>query len=110
MAGPIKTCALLGRFAEHTVGETAAALLPQLGGTAGYNKNKVEGSSPFTGLDSNGDIVTLVEKAQAVVGELKAVRAVLKDGTLQAKPGAMTSHQADMESDSIFRFECWPGF
>ncbi len=30
MAGPIKTCALLGRFAEQTVGETAAALLPQL--------------------------------------------------------------------------------
>src|SRR5262245_41879644 len=30
MGGSIRTCALLGRFAEQTVGETAAALLPQL--------------------------------------------------------------------------------
>jgi NAD+ kinase len=30
MTGPIRTVALLGRFAEQTVGETAASLLPQL--------------------------------------------------------------------------------
>jgi NAD+ kinase len=30
MTGPITTCALLGRFEERTVGETAAALLPHL--------------------------------------------------------------------------------
>ena len=45
-----------------------------------------------------------------LLAALAVIRAVLEDGTLQAKPGAMTSHQADMESDSIFRFECWPGF
>ena len=30
MSAPITTCALLGRFEERTVGETAAALLPYL--------------------------------------------------------------------------------
>jgi NAD+ kinase len=30
MSGPIHTCALLGRFEEHTVRETATALLPHL--------------------------------------------------------------------------------
>ncbi len=30
MGGPIRTCALLGRFAEQTVRETATALLPHL--------------------------------------------------------------------------------
>src|SRR5262245_52720059 len=30
MSAPITTCALLGRFEERTVGETAAALLPHL--------------------------------------------------------------------------------
>lgn len=76
MAGPIKTCALLGRFAEQTVGETAAALLPQLA-ARGLTTLIERGAE---GLDAGG-LATPVEDAELVARAQLAI-VIGGDGSL----------------------------
>lgn len=43
--------------------QALAALLPQLGASAGYDTREANGEAPFTGLNSDGDIISLVGKS-----------------------------------------------
>jgi NAD+ kinase len=68
MAGQIKTCVLMGRFTEHTVGETAAALLPQLAerGLTVLVERATEGLD-LDGLATPVDDDQLVSRAQLAI-------------------------------------------
>lgn len=68
MGGPIRTCALLGRFAEHTVSETAAALLPHLAarGLVTLIQRDAEASN-LGGLASAVEDTELVARAQLAI-------------------------------------------
>lgn len=76
MSGLIRTCALLGRFDERTVGETAAALLPHLH-ARGLTTLVQQGSS---GLDF-GDLATRVDDAELVARAQLAI-VIGGDGSL----------------------------
>jgi len=68
MTGPIRTVALLGRFAEQTVSETAAVLLPQLaarGLTTLVQRDA--GPEHFAGLATGVDDGQLVERAELAI-------------------------------------------
>jgi NAD+ kinase len=68
MGGSIRTCALLGRFAEHTVSDTAAALLPQLAarGLTTLVQRETE-ARDFGGLATVVDDAELVARAQLAI-------------------------------------------
>lgn len=68
MGGQIQTCALLGRFTEQTVRETAAALLPQLAarGLTTLIQNDAEGAD-FGDLAIQVDDIELVARADLAI-------------------------------------------
>jgi len=68
MEGQIQTCALLGRFAEQTVHETAAALLPQLAarGLTTLIQHDAEGAN-FGTLATPVDDIELVARARLAI-------------------------------------------
>ncbi len=68
MEGQIQTCALLGRFAEQTVHETATALLPQLAarGLTTLIQNDAEGAD-FGALATQVDDIELVARARLAI-------------------------------------------
>jgi NAD+ kinase len=68
MGGSIRTCALLGRFAEHTVSDTAAALLPQLAarGLTTLVQREAE-ARDFGGLATVVDDTEMVARAQLAI-------------------------------------------
>jgi NAD+ kinase len=68
MEGQIHTCALLGRFAEQTVHETAAALLPQLAarGLTTLIQIDAEGAD-FGSLATQVDDIELVARAHLAI-------------------------------------------
>ena len=43
--------------------QALAALLPQLSAGASYDKREADGEAPFTGVNADGDIVSLVGKS-----------------------------------------------
>jgi NAD+ kinase len=68
MGGPIRTCALLGRFAEQTVRETATALLPHLAarGLATFIQSEAE-APDFGGLATPVDDAQLVARTDLAI-------------------------------------------
>jgi NAD+ kinase len=68
MGGPIRTCALLGRFAEHTVSETATALLPHLAerGLTTLIQRDADASN-LKGMATAVDDAELVARAQLAI-------------------------------------------
>jgi NAD+ kinase len=68
MEGSIRTCALLGRFAEQTVSETAAALLPHLAARGLTTLIQREAEAPdFGGLATAVDDADLVGRADLAI-------------------------------------------
>jgi NAD+ kinase len=63
MEGPIRTCALLGRFAEQTVRETAATLVPLLAARGLKTLIQSQAEAP-----DFGNLATAVEDAELVRG------------------------------------------
>jgi NAD+ kinase len=87
MSGPIKTCALLGRFEENTVRETAAALLPHLRarGLATLIQHSAAGSTfgDLVTAASDDDLVARAQLAIVIGGDgslLYATRLVAASG------------------------------
>ncbi len=68
MGAPIRTCALLGRFAEQTVRETATALLPHLAARGLTTLIQSETEAPdFGGLATPVDDAELVSRTQLAI-------------------------------------------
>jgi len=85
MSGPIRTCALLGRFEEATVRETAAALLPHL---------RARGLTtliqpPAAGI-AFGDLATVVDDNQLVTRAQLAI-VIGGDGSLLYAAGLVAA-------------------